>query len=245
MYKGYRIIALICCRGGSKGIPGKNIKEFAGKPLLGWIFEAAKDSEVFDEVILSTDSEEIAAVGSRYGVTIPGLRPSHLAQDDSDQFDTHDYVFEQLGITDESYRVCNLNNNPFIDADLISLGYEKALGVDFERVVLDSVRVGGDYIYYRQCFEYDGLFLFHFPKKMLASKINRQSDAQTYISINNMRWGKPSVLRTYESYKKEIVLNGFVPIWLPKARNFDLDDKEDWMIAEAVFKALRHGNYKP
>ena len=56
MSHNFQIVALICCRGGSKGIPGKNIKEFAGKPLLGWILEAAKSADVFDDIILSTDS---------------------------------------------------------------------------------------------------------------------------------------------------------------------------------------------
>ena len=56
------VICLICCRGGSKGIPEKNIKEFCGKPLLGWTLEHAQKANVFDEIILSTDSQEIAEV---------------------------------------------------------------------------------------------------------------------------------------------------------------------------------------
>ena len=82
-----KILLTVCARGGSKGIPGKNIKEFCGKPLLGWILEAAKEAKVFDDIILSTDSEEIAEVGRSYGATVPGLRPAALATDDSDVFD--------------------------------------------------------------------------------------------------------------------------------------------------------------
>ena len=57
------VIALICCRGGSKSIPEKNIKEFCGKPLLGWALDHAVQSGVFDQIILSTDSQKIATVG--------------------------------------------------------------------------------------------------------------------------------------------------------------------------------------
>lgn len=238
MYKDYRIFALICCRGGSKGIPGKNIKEFAGKPLLGWLLDAANGSGVFDDIVLSTDSEEIAQVGNTYGAMVPGLRPIYLAQDDSDQFDTHKYIFEKLNIKDDTHRVCILNNNPFIDSSLIKESYEKAIEYDFKYVVLDSVTVGGDYVYYRQCFAENDLLFLHFPKTMLESKINRQTISPLYTSINNIRWGKPSVLNSYENYKREIFYNGFVPVWLPKTRNFDLDDQEDWEIAEAVFNKI-------
>jgi len=57
-----KIIALICCRGESKGIPNKNIKNFSGKPLLAWIIEEAKKTNIFDKIILSTDSKNIAKV---------------------------------------------------------------------------------------------------------------------------------------------------------------------------------------
>lgn len=239
MEKKYKIVALICCRGGSKGIPGKNIKEFAGKPLLGWILEAAKVSGVFDDIILSTDSQEIANIGLRYHATVPGLRPPELAQDKSDQFDTHKFIFDQLNITDETHRVCILTNNPFIDATIIKAGYEAAKKTDFEKVVLDTVKISGDYLYYRQCFENNGVLRFLFQKDMLDSQINRQGYAPTFTTINNTRWAKPSVLTSYDAYKTDIVLNGIIPIELPKLRNVDIDDPDDWIIAEALFNRIK------
>ena len=229
------VICLICCRGGSKGIPGKNIKEFCGKPLLGWILEAAKDANVFDDIILSTDSEEIAEVGRSYGATVPGLRPDALAKDHSDVFDTHRYIFKKLNITDKTHRACILTNNPLINDELIKEGYKKACSVNFKRIALDTVLVAGDYIFYRQCFKKDGYLRFKFPEEMLKSRINRQNILPTFTTINNMRWGKPSVLNDYDVYKKNIVDNGIIPIALPKISNIDLDDMEDWKIAEAVY----------
>ena len=234
---GCKMIALICCRGGSKGIPGKNIKSFAGKPLLGWILEAAKEAEVFDDVVISTDSSEIAAVGQYYGATVPGLRPAHLATDTSNQFDTHAYIFDQLSIKDETHRVCILNNNPFVNSDLIRKGHDAAVADRFEHIALDAVRVGGDYLYFRQCHEMNGLLHLRFPFDMLNSGINRQGYATTYTTINNIRFAKPSIFHSYEGYKIAW-LKGIIPVSLPKGRNFDLDTPEDWVIAEAVFKAL-------
>ena len=75
------ILAVIPARGGSRGIPRKNVKPFAGKPLLAWTVEAAQDSGVFARIILSTEDEEIAHIGKRYGAEVPFLRPPELAQD--------------------------------------------------------------------------------------------------------------------------------------------------------------------
>ena len=234
----HNVIALICCRGGSKGIPGKNINSFAGKPLLGWTLEAATASGVFDDILLSTDSEEIAAVGREYGATVNGLRPSHLAEDDTDQFDTHAYVFEKESITDQTHRVCILCNNPFIDANLIKQSYATAKDDNFNHVVLDCVKVGGDYLDYRQCINDDGLLKFKYESAMRESGINRQSNVPLYTSINNIRWGKPSVFTSYDAYKTEVISNGFLPVWLPKLRNIDIDEPEDWEIAEAIMAYL-------
>ncbi len=75
------ILGVIPARGGSKGIPGKNIKMIAGKPLIAWTIEAAKKSKLLTRVIVSTDDEKIAEVAKKYGAEVPFLRPAHLAED--------------------------------------------------------------------------------------------------------------------------------------------------------------------
>ena len=76
-------IALIPARGGSKGIPRKNIRELCGKPLIAWSIEAAQKSKYIDRIIISTEDQEIADVARSYGAEVPFLRPVELAQDDS------------------------------------------------------------------------------------------------------------------------------------------------------------------
>lgn len=76
-----RILGIIPARGGSKSIPRKNIKDLGGKPLIAWTIDAAKESGVFDRLILTTDDAEIAEVGRTYGVEIPFTRPKELAED--------------------------------------------------------------------------------------------------------------------------------------------------------------------
>ncbi|MCK4825372.1 acylneuraminate cytidylyltransferase family protein, partial [bacterium] len=81
------ILALIPARGGSKGIPKKNIKPLLGKPLIAWTIEQAKKSKYFDIIIVSTDSEEIAKISEKYGAEVPFLRPKQLARDSSPTID--------------------------------------------------------------------------------------------------------------------------------------------------------------
>lgn len=81
MINGKKVFALIPARGGSKGVPKKNIKLLAGKPLIAWSIDVAKQSKYIDRVIVSTDSEEIAEVARRYGAEAPFLRPANLAED--------------------------------------------------------------------------------------------------------------------------------------------------------------------
>ena len=77
------ILAIIPARGGSKGIPRKNIKPLASKPLIGWTIEAAKQSSCLDRIIVSTEDEEIASVARNLGADVPFMRPAELAADDT------------------------------------------------------------------------------------------------------------------------------------------------------------------
>ncbi len=79
-------IALICARGGSKGVAGKNIRPLGGVPLIGWAIRVAKQIERVSRVIVSTDSDEIAQVAKEYGAEVPFIRPEELARDDSPEW---------------------------------------------------------------------------------------------------------------------------------------------------------------
>ena len=95
-----KILGIIPARGGSKGIPGKNIRKLAGHPLLEYTVNAAKASKIIDRLILSTDSEEIADVGRILGIEVPFIRPGELAKDDTPMVPVLEHAvasLEQLG----------------------------------------------------------------------------------------------------------------------------------------------------
>ena len=87
MINGKKVMAIIPARAGSKGLPGKNIKEICGKPLIAWTIEKALRSRHLDLVMVSTDSREIADIAEGYGATVPFLRPAALASDTAGSFE--------------------------------------------------------------------------------------------------------------------------------------------------------------
>lgn len=91
-----RLLALIPARGGSKGIPRKNIKPLAGKPLLGWTIEVARQAGSVDRIVVSTEDDEIAAVARELGAEVPFMRPAALSADDTPGIEPVIHALEQL-----------------------------------------------------------------------------------------------------------------------------------------------------
>lgn len=95
-----KIVAFIFARGGSKGLPGKNIRPLAGKPLIAWSIEHARAVPRIERVMVSTDSEEIAAVARQYGAEVPFIRPAELARDNSPEWLAWRHALDYLLSTD-------------------------------------------------------------------------------------------------------------------------------------------------
>lgn len=119
-------IAIITARGGSKRIPKKNIKEFCGKPIIAYSIEAALNSNVFDEVMVSTDSEEIAEIAKKYGANVPFMRSKETSNDFATTSDVIVEVLEQYAV--KGYNVtqacCIYPTAPFITADKLKTSME-------------------------------------------------------------------------------------------------------------------------
>ena len=94
MYKNKTFLGIIPARGGSKGLPGKNIKELCGKPLIAWSIESGLKSKYLDEVMVTTDSKDIANIAKQYGASVPFLRPDVLASDTATSFDAIKHTIE-------------------------------------------------------------------------------------------------------------------------------------------------------
>jgi CMP-N,N'-diacetyllegionaminic acid synthase len=94
MFRELRILALIPARSGSKGLPGKNVLNFSGKPLIEWSISAAKHANYIDDVLVSTDSQNIADIAKNAGANVPFLRPFELSTADASIVDVIKHVWK-------------------------------------------------------------------------------------------------------------------------------------------------------
>ena len=103
MIEGNKVLALIPARGGSKGLPGKNIKDLCGMPLLAWPIRAARESNYIDQVIVSTENKNYADIARSYGASVPFIRPAKLARDDSGTYLVVEHALNYLKSQNEIY----------------------------------------------------------------------------------------------------------------------------------------------
>ena len=231
-------IALVCCRAGSKGIPKKNIKKFNGKPLLYWTYNHIKKTKIFDDIFLSTDSNEIAKIGKKYGFTVPGLRPKNLSTDNSDVFDTHKYFFKKNNINDSNSLVCIVNNNPFILPSLIKKTYNKFCNFNYKFITMCALKIESDKSYYRQSKIKQNKLFPILKDFLIKSKIGRQNHPELFYNTGDLRWGKPSHLNNFRKFNIEISNNGFKFMLIKEDRYQDINTLKDWKLAEKKFRLL-------
>ncbi|WP_320172174.1 pseudaminic acid cytidylyltransferase [Maridesulfovibrio sp.] len=221
-------IAIIPARGGSKRIPGKNIKPFLGKPLIAYAIEAARESGFFDHIIVSTDSEEYAEVSRSYGAETPFMRPAELADDFVATQPVVDHALNWIRSNwGEVERYCQFYANPFVTPGNIRGGYELmrekrancVLGVtEFPYPVLRAFKHneqgGVEYAFpeYSQSRSQDLPVFFH-------------DAAQFY-------WHELTDLPPDREYSLAL------PYFLPRHMVVDIDTPEDWRIAEKIYAAF-------
>lgn len=228
MYKNKKIVCIIPARGGSKGLPGKNIKMFLDKPLIAHTIEQAKKSGLMDRIIVSTDDKMIAAISKKYGAEVPFMRPKFLARNESstidvllhaiEWFEKDDYLFDILvllhataplrSVEDINSSIKLLFNknvsNVFSVTEAHRNPYFNMVEVNRGRVRL--VKEG------------------YFASRQQAHKVY-DMNASIYV------WWK-DVLKS----KKKIFLKNSCIYVMPKKRSVDIDDYIDFKIAETLSK---------
>jgi|TARA_B110000908_G_scaffold98239_1_gene115979 N-acylneuraminate cytidylyltransferase len=217
-------ICIIPARGGSKRIPRKNIKEFLGKPIIAYSIQAAIDSNLFDEVMVSTDDPEIAEIAKKLGASVPFMRSSKNSNDFATTYDViEEVILEYKKINQEFDTLCCLYScAPFVTSKTLGLAHEKLVEKQFDSVF--------------------PIIAFSFPiqralnrKEGKISMINEenltvrsQDLEESYHDAGQFYWCK-----TQELLKsKKLLTANTGGIVISELEAQDIDTETDWKLAE-------------
>lgn len=223
-------VCIIPARGGSKRIPGKNIREFAGKPIIAYSIEVALKSKLFDEVMVSTDEEGIARIARQYGASVPFLRSKENSDDVST---TADVLIEVLGrykATNQlfQYACCIYPTAPFVSEEDIAAGFGKLVAEKRDSVF---PVVAYDYPIWRSLkHTEDGRVEMFWPEY----RNSRSQDLQhAYHDAGQWYWLECATFlnekKIYTENSSSIILN---PLFVQ-----DIDDEIDWKLAELKYQS--------
>lgn len=227
------ILGSICCRGGSQGVPGKNVRPLASKPLMLYTIEAARGSRLIEDLIVSTDSERIAEVARGAGVAVPFLRPAHLATAQASKWDVFRHLLEHYEA--QHGRQVEL----LVDMDVTvplktSADIDGAILLALERPSLEVVITG---------YEPERNPYFNMMEvrpdgtaeivKRSAKPIVRRQDAPPVYSLTPAAYVvRRSALYDHEHWSRARC--GIHP--MPRERAVDIDSEFDFRIVEALLE---------
>lgn len=225
-------VAIIPARGGSKRIPRKNIKMFYGKPMIAYSIETAKNSGLFDKIIVSTDDNEIADVARSYGAEVPFIRPKELSDDHTG---TTPVIAHAIGMLEKEgckidIACCIYATAPFVQPEFLCAGYEKLMS---QKWAYTFSATSYPFPIFRaiQCNRDESVEMF-WPEHLATRS---QDLPEAYHDAGQFYWGTSEAwlheLPIFASHSSMIVL--------PRHMVQDIDTLEDWKRAELMYRAYR------
>lgn len=226
-----KVIAFIFARGGSKGLPGKNVRMICGKPMIAWAIEQAKAVSRISRVIVSTDSEDIAAVARHHGAETPFMRPEELARDDSPEWLSWRHALHYL------------QNEDGLPDVMVSIPVTAPLreSGDIERCLDDFILGGADIVVTVSAAHHSPYFnMVKLNKENIAElvipptgNISRRQDAPPVYNMATVAYiADPKFVLT-----KNAMFEGCVrAVEVPSERAIDIDTLLDFQIAECLME---------
>ena len=227
------VVALIPARQGSKRVPGKNVRVLGGHPVLAYTIAPAIESGVFESVIVSTDSEEVAAIARHYGAEVPFLRPAAFAGDTSPDIEWVEYTLAELTRHGRSWDCFSLlrPTSPFRSAGTL----RRALTQFLAQEGVDSLRA------VEQCAQHPGKMWVVRGERMFPllpfgnggqpwHSTPYQALPPVYVQNASLEIAWTRVV----SQRRSIAGDVMVPFLTEGHEGFDINDPHDWMIAERL-----------
>ncbi|MFD0917601.1 pseudaminic acid cytidylyltransferase [Pseudahrensia aquimaris] len=218
-------LAIIPARGGSKRIPRKNLKDFHGRPIIGYSIDAALAAQNIDRVIVSTDDQEIAEVAKRLGAEVPFIRPDHLSDDHATTMDVLHHAVEWARAEGDLQALCCL----YATAPMVSAA---DLDAAFELFEVDDCEYAFSATEYafpiQRAFHLQGEAVTMFEPEHLSTR--SQDLTPAYHDAGQFYWCKPQAI----AERKPIFAPHSRAYLMDRKRVQDIDTPEDWEFAEAL-----------
>ncbi|MBW9155776.1 acylneuraminate cytidylyltransferase family protein [Clostridium sp. FP2] len=229
MYKNKRFLAIIPARGGSKGIPNKNVMAICGKPLIAYTIEAGKKSKYIDEIIVSTDSDVIKVIAQQYGAVVPFLRPEELSSDSAKSIDVviHAIDFYKNNNIDFDYVILLQPTSPLRTFEHLDKAIEKI--IESNRTSLVSVCEAEENPILMRNIENDKL------KEVISFEGTnlRRQDLPTFYIFNGALYINSTDMLVDE---KKFVNEDTIPYVMDKESSVDIDTMLDARLVELIIK---------
>lgn len=236
MYKGKTILAIIPARGGSKGLPRKNIRELCGKPLIAWTIEQALNAKCLDKIIVSTDDPDIADISKKYGAEIPFLRPKELARDDSPTIDVITHALEFFKTQGNNFDVVILlePTSPLRKKDDIDKAVAKFIeNYDIADSLVGVCKIESDIHHPYGVKKIENNYLKPFLQDS-PTFYQRQQLPDAYGIYGGIYISKVDTLMQYKSFYQTRT----IPYFLERWQSYEIDDIYDFLCVETILKKV-------
>ena len=220
-------IAVIPARGGSKRLPRKNIRTFAGQPVIVWPIKAALSSGLFDQVVVSTDDPEIAEVARMTGASVPFMRPENLSDDYADTKSVIRHAISELNLKTEVQVCCIYPTSVFADSQLLNEGLEKLISSNCKFVF--SITSVDPNVYRSFTKTADDYITMLFPENYAK---RTQDLPSLYCDAAQFYWA------TVGAWQSDLDIFGAdsIGVFLDPSRVQDIDTESQWLAAERIFQ---------
>ena len=231
-----QLIALIPARSGSKRIKNKNVKPLVGHPLIAYTIEIAKQSKLFSQIIVSTQSKKIAEIAEYYGASVPFLRPEKFAQDKSPDIEWIKYTLQKLEVDKNNLKYFSIlrPTSPFRTKKMLL----NAWNIFLKDESADSLRA------IERASQH--------PAKMWCINGNRMKPVMTNPDKNSVEWFSKPIQKLPEIYAQNSSLEiakcnipletnsisgkNIIPFITENFEGYDLNTEKDWIYAEYLIK---------
>jgi len=225
------VLGLVVARGGSKGLPGKNVRDLCGKPLIVWTIDAARASRCLDAVVVSTDDKAIAELASRHGAEAPFIRPPALASDTASSVDVVEHAIDFLAAAGRTFDIVVLlePTSPLREPGDID-GAVSRLVKSGAGSIVSVCRTEATH----PAFMYRlgaGAHLTPFLDRQ-PNGLRRQELEPVYFLEGTIYASRVNVLKERRSFYHDDTIAYEVPKW----KSIEIDDLEDFLMVEAIVK---------